>query len=48
MSTAGNMSTFKFCSICHLAEFYGTALIVLAAHIKRYGWGGMRAVVLPA
>jgi hypothetical protein len=34
MSTVDNMSTFIFSYICDLAEFYGTALMLLAARIK--------------
>jgi hypothetical protein len=48
MSTAGNMSTFSFSCIFVLVEFYGTALILLAAQMKCYGCGGVRAVVFSA
>jgi hypothetical protein len=48
MGTVDNMSTFNFSCICDLVEFYGIALMLLAARMKRYGCGGMRAVVFPA
>jgi hypothetical protein len=48
MSTVDNMSNFNFSCICDLAEFYGTALMLLAARMKCYGCGGMRAAFFTA
>jgi hypothetical protein len=48
MSTVDNISTFSFSCICDVVEFYGIALMLLAARIKCYGCGGMIAVVFPA
>jgi hypothetical protein len=48
MSTVGNMSTFSRSYICGLVEFYGTALMLLAARMKCYDCGGVRAVVFAA
>jgi hypothetical protein len=42
------MSTFSFFfCICDLVEFYGIALMLLAAPMNRYVCDGMRAVVFP-
>jgi hypothetical protein len=48
ISTVDNMSAFSFSCICDLVEFYGAALMLLAARMNCYGRGGMRAVVFPA
>jgi hypothetical protein len=48
MSTVDNMSTFSFSFICDLVEFYGIALMLLAALMNHYSRSGMRAVVFPA
>jgi hypothetical protein len=42
MSTVDNMRTFSFSYICDLAEFYGIALMLLAARMKCYGCIGIR------
>jgi hypothetical protein len=46
MSTADNICTFS--CICDIMEFYGIALMLLAARMKCYDCGGMRAVISPA
>jgi hypothetical protein len=48
MSTVDIVSTFNFSCICALVEFDGIALMLLAAQMKCYGCGGVRAVVFPA
>jgi hypothetical protein len=48
MTTVDNMSMFSFSCMCDLVEFYGIAVILLAALMKRCGCGGMRAVVFHA
>jgi hypothetical protein len=47
MSTVDNMSTFRVYCISDLVEFCGIALMLLAAPMKCYGCGGVRAAVLP-
>lgn len=44
MSTVDNVSICSFSFTCVKVEFYGIALILLAALMKDYGCGGMRAV----
>jgi hypothetical protein len=48
MSTVGIMSAFSFSSIFDLAEFYGTALMVLESLMKCRSWCGIRTVVFTA
>jgi hypothetical protein len=48
MSTVDNIATFTFSHICEIDEFYGIALMLLAARMKCLGRDGMRAVVFPA
>jgi hypothetical protein len=48
MSTLEKKAPFRFSCICNPVTFCGIALMLLAARMKRYGCGGMRAVVFPA
>lgn len=48
MSTVDNMSTFSFSCFYDPVAFYVIVIVLLAPLIKRYGCGGIRAVVLPA